>query len=84
MEWPRNPFVARTWPQILFALVQLHVLSIFLFLNRENLLEKEPDLEKYGITLTDYPRRLTTRADWDMSRRELTDQYSPGNLLRGN
>ncbi len=43
-----------------------------------------PDLEKYGITLTDYPRRLTTRADWDMSRRELTDQYSPGNLLRGN
>ena len=41
-------------------------------------------LEKYGITLTDYPRRLTTRADWDMSRRELTDQYSPGNLLRGN
>lgn len=43
-----------------------------------------PDLEKYGVTLADYPRRLTTRADWDMSRRELTDQYSPGNLLRGN
>jgi spermidine synthase len=43
-----------------------------------------PSLEKYGVPLTDYPRRLTTRADWDMSRRELTDQYSPGNLLREN
>ena len=43
-----------------------------------------PLLEKYGVRLADYPRRLTTRADWDMSRRELTDQYSPGNLLRGN
>ena len=43
-----------------------------------------PQLEKYGVRLTDYPRRLTTRVDWDMSRRELTDQYSPGNLLRGN
>ena len=43
-----------------------------------------PSLEKFGISLTDYPRRLTTRVDWDMSRRELTDQYSPGNLLREN
>lgn len=41
-----------------------------------------PRLEKYGVPLTDYPRRLNTRVDWDMSRRELTDQYSPGNLLR--
>ena len=44
----------------------------------------ETSLDKYGVNITDYPRRLTTRADWDMSRRELTDQYSPGNLLRGN
>jgi len=43
-----------------------------------------PSLEKYGVPLTDYPRRLTTIVDWDMSRRELTDQYSPGNLLRDN
>ncbi|MDD9891027.1 MAG: fused MFS/spermidine synthase [Gammaproteobacteria bacterium] len=42
------------------------------------------NLEKYGVPLTDYPRRLNTRVDWDMSRRELTDQYSPGNLLRDN
>lgn len=41
-------------------------------------------LEKYGIPLLDYPRRLSTRVNWDMSRRVLTDQYSPGNLLRDN
>jgi len=39
---------------------------------------------KYGVPLMDYPRRLSTRVDWDMSRRELTDQYSPANLLRRN
>ena len=44
----------------------------------------EGNLEKYGIPLLEYPRRLSTRVDWDMSRRELTDQYSPGNLLRDN
>ncbi len=41
-------------------------------------------LTKYGVPLQDYPRRLSTRVDWDMSRRELTDQYSPANLLRRN
>lgn len=41
-------------------------------------------LQKYDVPLLDYPRRLSTRVDWDMSRRVLTDQYSPGNLLRGN
>jgi spermidine synthase len=41
-------------------------------------------LEKYGVPLLEYPRRLSTRVDWDMSRRILTDQYSPGNLLRDN
>lgn len=41
-------------------------------------------LEKFGIPLLEYPRRLSTRVDWDMSRRVLTDQYSPGNLLQEN
>ncbi|MDP6535251.1 MAG: fused MFS/spermidine synthase [Gammaproteobacteria bacterium] len=41
-------------------------------------------LEKYGVPLLEYPRRLSTRVDWDMSRRILTDQYSPGNLLKDN
>ncbi len=39
-------------------------------------------LEKYDIPLLEYPARMSTRVDWDMSRRVLTDQYSPGNLLR--
>lgn len=41
-------------------------------------------VRKYGVPLQDYPRRLSTRVDWDMSRRLLTDQYSPGNLLNAN
>lgn len=39
-------------------------------------------VEKYDIPLLEYPARMSTRVDWDMSRRILTDQYSPGNLLR--
>ena len=41
-------------------------------------------LEKYGIPILSYPSRLSTRVDWNMSRRQLTDQYAPANLLRGN
>ena len=41
-----------------------------------------PRLEKYGVPLLEYPNRLSTRVDWDMSRRVLTDQYSPANLLQ--
>ena len=41
-------------------------------------------LKKYGIPILRYPSRLSTRVDWDMSRRQLTDQYAPANLLRGN
>jgi len=43
-----------------------------------------PSLEKYGVPLLEYPNRLSTRVDWDMSRRVLTDQYAPANLLQGN
>lgn len=43
-----------------------------------------PRLEKYGVPLLEYPNRLSTRVDWDMSRRILTDQYSPANLLQEN
>ena len=43
-----------------------------------------PSLEKYGVPLLEYPARLTTRVDWDMSRRVLTDQYAPANLLQDN
>ncbi len=44
--------------------------------------EIAPSLEKYGVRLLEYPRQLSTRVDWDMSRRVLTDQYAPANLLR--
>ncbi len=41
-------------------------------------------LEKYDIQILDYPNRMSTAVDWDMSRRVLTDQFSPANLLRDN
>ena len=41
-------------------------------------------LRKYGIPIRRYPARMSTRIDWDMSRRILTDQYAPANLLRDN
>ena len=43
-----------------------------------------PSVEEFGVPLLEYPSRLSTRVDWDMSRRILTDQYSPSNLLRDN
>jgi spermidine synthase len=41
-------------------------------------------LKKYDIPILEYPARLSTTVDWDMSRRVLTDQFSPANLLRAN
>ena len=41
-------------------------------------------LKKYSIPILQYPARMSTEVDWDMSRRVLTDQYSPANLLRDN
>ena len=43
-----------------------------------------PRAERFGVPLLEYPNRLSTRVDWDRSRRVLTDQYSPSNLLRDN
>ena len=46
---------------------------------RSQLVEKAQSfadrLEKYGVPILRYPSRLSTRVDWDMSRRQLTDQY---------
>ena len=41
-----------------------------------------PALKPYGLQLTDYPERFSTRVDWDTDARVLTDQYAPANLLR--
>lgn len=38
-------------------------------------------LRPYGINLLEYPAQLSTRPDWDVDTRVLTDQYSPANLL---
>ncbi|MDT8427547.1 MAG: fused MFS/spermidine synthase [Pseudomonadales bacterium] len=38
-------------------------------------------LEPFDVPILEYPARLSTAADWDESKRVLTDQYSPGNLL---
>lgn len=38
-------------------------------------------LRPYGVNILEFPAQLTTRPDWDTSRRVLTDQYSPANLL---
>lgn len=43
-----------------------------------------PKLDKYGIPFLRYPGKVSSQVDWDMSRRVLTDQYSPSNLLRDN
>lgn len=41
----------------------------------------EEPLEPYGVKITQFPMSLTTRSDWDTSKRVLTDQFSPANLL---
>jgi spermidine synthase len=41
-------------------------------------------LKKYDIPVLEYPARMSTAVDWDMSRRVLTDQFAPANLLRDN
>jgi len=41
-------------------------------------------LKKYDVPIIEYPARMSAAVDWDMSRRVLTDQFSPANLLRDN
>jgi spermidine synthase len=40
-------------------------------------------LRPYGIEARDYPDHMSREKDWNRTRRILTDQYSPANLLRG-
>ena len=41
-------------------------------------------LRPYGIDPRTYPANMSREKDWDRTRRLLTDQYSPANLLRGD
>ena len=43
-----------------------------------------PALGPYDVPIESYPRRMSTTVDWDSTKRPLTDQYSPANLLRGS
>lgn len=42
-----------------------------------------PQLEPYSVNIMSFPRYLSRERDWDPSKRLLTDQYAPANLLRG-
>ena len=39
-------------------------------------------LKPYGVPIRRYPELLSLEVDWDTSKRPLTDQYAPANLLR--
>lgn len=38
-------------------------------------------LKPYGVEILEFPASMGTRPDWDQTRRVLTDQFSPANLL---
>lgn len=40
-------------------------------------------LEPYNVPISSFPKNFDRGQNWDRSRRVLTDQYSPANLLRG-
>ena len=41
-------------------------------------------LQPYDVPIRSYPTDLSTALDWDTTKRPLTDQYAPANLLRGD
>jgi len=41
-------------------------------------------LKAYDVPIREFPARLSLGVDWDVTRRPLTDQYAPANLLRGD
>lgn len=49
---------------------------------RENARTLRTRLRPYDVPVASYPARLSRKVDWDETKRALTDQYSPANLLR--
>lgn len=41
-------------------------------------------LHNYGVDIEDFPQFMDRDKDWDTSKRALTDQYSPANLLKAD
>ncbi len=40
-------------------------------------------LQRYDVNVESFPEYMDRGVDWDKSKRSLTDQYSPANLLQG-
>ena len=49
----------------------------------DNARSLQPRFDKYNLALENYVRRFDRTPDWDPDTQPLTDQFSPGNLLRG-
>lgn len=49
---------------------------------RENATQWRKALRPYAVPIENYPAQLSLLVDWDTSKRALTDQYAPANLLR--
>ena len=49
---------------------------------RDNARSWHRRLRAYDVPIASYPSRLSRKVDWDDTKRALTDQYSPANLLR--
>ena len=41
-------------------------------------------LHNYGVDVEAFPRFMQRKIDWDATKRSLTDQYSPANLLKSD
>ena len=49
---------------------------------RDNATAWRRALAPYRVPIRSYPAHMSTEPDWDQTRRPLTDQYSPANLLQ--
>lgn len=49
---------------------------------RDNARAWRSRLRVYDVPIASYPARMSRKVDWDETKRALTDQYSPANLLR--
>ena len=41
-------------------------------------------MDNYGVDIESFPKNMNRETDWDTSKRALTDQYNPANLLQGD
>ncbi|HIG39079.1 MAG: fused MFS/spermidine synthase [bacterium] len=41
-------------------------------------------MDNYGVDIESFPKYMSRKIDWDASKRALTDQYNPANLLQGD